>query len=58
LVLHSRTGFEDFEEAGSKRHLLRLWLLTPRYRDIPPFFRPRFEDMDYWLKNPVPRAAS
>lgn len=53
FVMHSRTGFEDFEAPERKRHLLRLWLCTPRYRDVPPFFRPRFEDMDYWLKNPA-----
>ena len=58
LVLHSRTGFEDFETADRKRHLLRLWLVTPRYRDIPPFFRPRFEDMEHWLKNPVGHVAA
>jgi hypothetical protein len=57
LVLHSRTGFEDFEEPEKKRRLLRLWLVTPRYADIVPFFRPRFEDMDTWMKRPVPRPA-
>jgi hypothetical protein len=53
LVLHSRTGFVDFEEPERKRHLLRLWIDTPWYADIPPFFRPRHEDMAYWLANPV-----
>lgn len=53
LVLHSRTGFEDFDEPERKRHLLRLWLRTPGYAEIPDFFKPRFEDMDYWLNHPV-----
>ena len=56
LVLHSRTGFEDFDAPERKRHLLRLWLRTPGYANVPPFFRARFEDMDYWLRHPV-RAA-
>ncbi len=57
-VLHSRTSFEDYEEPERRRHLLRLWLRTPAYRDVPPFFRQRFEDMDIWLKNPVPPVGN
>ena len=57
LVLHSRTGFEDFDAPENKRRLLRLWLVTPRYADIVPFFRPRFEDMGYWMKHPTARPA-
>jgi hypothetical protein len=53
LVFHSRTGFVDFDEPERKRHLLRLWLCTPRYADIPPFFQPRHEDMAHWLAHPV-----
>ena len=53
LVLHSRTGFVDFEQPERKRHLLRLWLDTPWYADIPPFFRPRHDDMAYWRAHPV-----
>ena len=26
VILHARTGYEDFEEPDRKRHLLRLWL--------------------------------
>jgi hypothetical protein len=51
-VLHSRTGFDDFDEPERKRHLLRLWLDTPAYADIPPFFVPRHEDMSYWRSHP------
>ncbi len=32
-VLHSRTSYEDYPEPERKRHLLRLWLVTP---DGPP----------------------
>jgi hypothetical protein len=57
VVLHSRTDFVDFEEPGRKRLLLRLWLRTPGYRELPEYFRPRFEDMDHWLQHPVRKAA-
>ena len=57
VVVHSRTDFEDFKEPELKRHLLRLWLRTPGYKTLPPFFKPRFEDMDYWLHHPVQRVA-
>jgi hypothetical protein len=57
LVLHSRTGFVDHDEPARKRHLLRLWLDTPWYADIPPFFRARHEDMQYWRTNPVAAPA-
>ncbi|PXW25755.1 TauD/TfdA family dioxygenase [Paraburkholderia caballeronis] len=53
LVLHSRTTFEDFAQPELKRHLLRLWLCTPYYKEIPPFFKDRYEDMDFWLRHPV-----
>ena len=52
LILHSRTGFDDFDEPDRKRHLLRLWLDTPSYADIPRFFVPRHEDMAYWRAHP------
>jgi hypothetical protein len=55
LVLHSRTGFVDFAQAERKRHLLRLWLDTPRYDDTPPFFQARKDDMAYWRAHPVAR---
>jgi hypothetical protein len=35
LVLHARTAFEDDEDAGLKRHLLRLWLDVPGGRPYP-----------------------
>jgi hypothetical protein len=35
VVLHSRTEFEDHEEAERKRLLFRLWLATPDSADLP-----------------------
>jgi hypothetical protein len=53
LILHSRTGFEDYEAPERKRHLLRLWLDTPHYAELPPFFVQRHEDMEYWRAHPA-----
>lgn len=45
VILHARTEYEDWEEPERKRHLLRLWLVSPRRpgdpsdplnRGIPP----------------------
>lgn len=36
VILHSRTGFEDFPEPERKRHLLRLWLTVPNGRKLSP----------------------
>ncbi|MCX7230304.1 MAG: TauD/TfdA family dioxygenase [Burkholderiales bacterium] len=37
-VLHSRTGFEDFDEPQRRRRLLRLWLKMPNARTLAPDF--------------------
>jgi hypothetical protein len=58
VVLHSRTDFVDHEEPDRKRLLLRLWLRTPGYPVLPDYFRPRFEDMDFWLRHPLPQPAT
>jgi len=53
VILHSRTDFEDYPEPDLKRLLLRLWLRTPGYAELPAYFAPRFEDMEHWLRHPV-----
>jgi hypothetical protein len=35
LMYHGRTEFEDYEEEGKKRLLLRLWLSVPSSRPLP-----------------------
>jgi len=35
-VLHARTGFEDWPEPERRRHLLRLWMKSPRPRPFAP----------------------
>ena len=36
VVLHGRTAFEDGEAAGTKRHLIRLWLTVDPPRPVVP----------------------
>ena len=35
-TLHSRSGFEDFEDPGKRRLMLRLWLTSRVERPLPP----------------------
>jgi len=37
-VMHARTSFTNFPEPERKRHLVRLWLDRPGFRDVPPEF--------------------
>ncbi len=41
-VLHSRTAYEDFDDPALKRHLLRLWLVTPAGRPLPHWHYERY----------------
>jgi len=52
VVLHSRTDYEDYPEPEHKRHLLRLWLRTSGFAELPPAFSDRNADMLAWQKNP------
>ena len=58
VILHSRTDFEDYDEPDQKRLLLRLWLRTPGYTELPPYFKPRLEDMEHWRRNPTQRGQT
>jgi len=42
VLLHDRTGFEDWPEPQRRRHLLRLWLAPPDARELPPWFAARY----------------
>jgi hypothetical protein len=33
VIFHARTEYEDWDEPERKRHLLRLWLTNPRFKD-------------------------
>ena len=41
-LLHDRTAFEDDPDPARRRHLLRLWLASPRARALPPVFAQRY----------------
>jgi hypothetical protein len=41
VILHSRTDYEDFPEPERKRHLLRLWLVTPDHHKLPHWYYDR-----------------
>lgn len=45
VTLHSRTAFEDFEQADLKRHLIRLWLAIPGSQRLPESWREYFVDI-------------
>ena len=38
-ILHKRTHYEDWDEPGRKRHLLRLWLVEPTFSAGEAFLR-------------------
>lgn len=42
VVLHSRTAFTDFPEPEKRRHLLRLWWITPDGRPLTHWFYERY----------------
>ena len=35
VLLHGRTGYEDWPEVAQRRHLMRLWLMVPSWPDLP-----------------------
>ena len=45
-LLHDRTGFRDWPNAGQKRHLLRLWLSMEGDRPLPDCFRQRYGSIE------------
>jgi hypothetical protein len=38
MILHSRTGFEDYEDSARQRKMLRLWLKMPNARKLAADF--------------------
>ena len=41
-ILHDRTDFEDWPDEERKRHLLRLWIVSPNGRALPPIYAERY----------------
>ncbi|MBE0614839.1 MAG: TauD/TfdA family dioxygenase [Burkholderiales bacterium] len=52
VILHSRGDYEDYADPELKRHLLRLWLRTPGFKELPAAFADRNADMLEWQKSP------
>lgn len=48
VILHSRTEYEDHPEPERKRHLLRLWLRSAGFAELPEAFAERNQDMIAW----------
>ena len=46
-VLHSRTGYEDHEEPGRRRHLLRIWLELDEFSALIPDAAMRYGQIRY-----------
>ncbi len=44
VILHSRTAFEDYDDADQRRHLLRIWLSVPNSRPLSERMYPLFRD--------------
>jgi alpha-ketoglutarate-dependent taurine dioxygenase len=47
-VLHARTKFTEYAEPEKRRHLIRLWLDAPGFRDVPP-------ELNLFAVNGVPK---
>jgi hypothetical protein len=52
VILHSRGEYEEWPEPERKRHLLRLWLRTPGFAELPEAFADRNADMTAWQAHP------
>ncbi len=53
-TLHSRTEYDDGPDPDKRRYLLRLWLDTGLFPELPVSYQDRYEDMRIWLENPRP----
>ncbi len=41
-ILHTRAAYRDYPEKARRRHLVRLWLVTPHGRSLPHWFYERY----------------
>ena len=53
-VLHSRTAYQDWDDFDKRRYLLRLWLDTGKFGELPEAIANRHQDMLRWQANPKP----
>jgi hypothetical protein len=45
-MIHSRTGFEDYDDPARQRHLLRLWLSIPQGRPLCEALRDAYKAVE------------
>jgi len=57
-LLHDRTAFEDWQEPGRKRHLLRLWLSSPEARPLPEIWAERYGSVEPGVRGGVAVPAA
>jgi hypothetical protein len=57
-LLHDRTAFEDWQEPGCKRHLLRLWLSSPDARPLPAIWAERYGTVEPGVRGGVAVPAT
>ena len=56
VVVHARSAYQDGNDKGMQRHLLRIWLMINNLENIPPQMRDRYEDMESWrVRSHVPK---
>ena len=55
--MHARQSYEDYEEPGMKRHLLRMWIGLPdeKRRPLSPLLDERYE---YVRNGGIPKQAA
>ncbi len=52
LIVHSRTEYQDYDEEERRRHLIRMLLFTPSYKDVPENIKKLNRFIRRWGKEP------
>jgi hypothetical protein len=51
-IVHSRTEYQDYDEEERRRHLIRMLLFTPSYKDVPKNIKNLNKFIRRWQKEP------
>ena len=52
VIVHSRTEYQDYDEEERRRHLIRMLLFTPSYKDVPENTKRLNAFIQRWGKEP------